>query len=194
MTDPNDQDLQTLWQEAATNSPVPTASEIEARAKRLRSRLLWRNWFAYISCGFTFCVCAVFTFILPPLLCKLGAALVCAACVFIVAVLAWRGHPRRADTGEDCVAFYISELRRQSDLMQWAWLWYIAPMVPGMFLIMLGQALQVPPGRRVFVYLGFAATAVVTAVIFGWAIWKNLRTARRLDRTIQGLTRPNGDL
>jgi hypothetical protein len=190
MTDPTDQDLQTLWQAAEANSPVPTRSQIEARARRFRSRLLRRNGFEYISCGFAICVCLGLAFILPPPLCKLGAVLVCAACAFIAAVLARRGHPRQADAGEDCVAFYIGELRRQRDLMQWAWLWYIAPMVPGMFLIMLGEALRVPQGRQAIAYPAFAATAVVTAAIFGWVIWLNLHTARRLERTIRSLSSP----
>lgn len=188
MTGPGDKYLQTLWQTAEADSPLPAAEAIQARANALRSRLLRRNLTEYLAAGLVVCVFAAYAVMFPPLLCKLGAVLVCLASLLVSGILAWRGHPRQTDMGEDCLAFYVAELRRQSRLLRWVWLWYIAPFLPGLALFFIGLAQGLPPSYRIVI----GPSIVVVAVIFTGIIWLNRHIARGLERTLQSLTQTNG--
>ena len=189
MSEPVDHTLRALWQDAPQAHPTPTIEDIEARARAFHARLFWRNLREYVACGVVFCVFAAYVFIFPTLPCQVGAALTCAASVFVAAILAWRGHPRETGMGEDCQAFYVHELQRQRDLLKWVWLWYVAPFVPGLVLFTLGRAQGVPASRQGGVYLVLVAFAVVCIA----AIWLNLRAARHIEQKLQDLIVPNGD-
>ena len=81
--------------------------------------------------------------------------------------------------------FQGAELVRQRDALHDAWLWYVAPFVPGLRVFMRGMETEpAGPGagrRGPLIHLAMVAAAL------GVAVWLNRRTARTLQREIDAL-------
>jgi hypothetical protein len=108
--------------------------------------------------------------------------------------LVWQLHRRASakrvpEAGEAAVDFYRAELTRQRDALRSVGVWYIAPVVPGMTLLLMGRwfqshATKWPVGADHFIILLCAAVAVLVFL----AIWLlNQRGADRLQRRIDEL-------
>ena len=189
MTDLQDTSLQTLWQCGGADGAIPSPSELLDRANSFQSRLGVRNGVEYAPAGAVACVFAFYAFTFSTFVCRAGAGLICVASIFVVVVLRLRGRPVGAELGEACLPYFVSELSRQRSLLRWAWLWYVAPFLPGLGLFMAGMTEIAPAASR-------ASLAIVSALIVAVClavIWLNARAANRLETLIHTLTRTQGE-
>ena len=63
--------------------------------------------------------------------------------------------------------FHCAQLVRQRDLLRSVWWWYLLPLLPGMLLVQIGQALEYPERlSRIIVYcvVGAAGAAGIYAL------------------------------
>ncbi len=78
---------------------------------------------------------------------RAGAGMVIVGTIFIVCHLHMRGAASSlpVDLGlKSALEFHCVELLRQRDLLRSVWLWYLLPIVPGMLVMQIGQALTHP--------------------------------------------------
>ena len=120
----------------------------------------------------------------PNLVVRVGCALVMAGALFIIYRLRTRAVPGSIplDTPQaHAVAAYRRELEVQRDLLRTVTFWYLLPLLPGLAVVTLGQALalaQPAPALRVFVF--FLLFCVLTRQL-------NQREARKLQDKIDEL-------
>lgn len=178
-----------VWQEQPIEGHIPSPEEIRVRLARLDGRIYARNRIEYIVGGLVFLVFAVFTgrqiarhsFDLATL----GAILL----MFGVLTVGWQLHRRTGrvaaiDGARPSVETYRAELRRQRDALTSVWLWYIAPVVPGM--VILYVAVLRSTGAGIWPIVGAVALAQIT--FMAWVVLINLRAARVLDAEIEAQT------
>ena len=189
-TEPSDLDPQKLWQGQAMEYDPMTLAAIHDKARTFQTRIRRRNALEYIGAAI-----AILGF-LPTLLLRqswmmqAGAAMIIVGVVFIV----WQLHRRASANalpaaGEPLVDFYRTELIRQRDAVRSVGLWYLAPCVPGMVLLLLGRWFQVRAAHR-SVGTDHLIIALMggIAVLFFAVVWLlNQRGADRLQRRIDEL-------
>ena len=188
--EPSDLDPQKLWQGQATEYDPMTLAAVHEKARTFQFRIRRRNALEYIGAAV-----AIIGF-LPTLLLRqswmmqAGGAATIAGVVFIV----WQLHRRASanavpEAGEPLVDFYRTELIRQRDAVRSVGLWYLAPCIPGMALLLLGRWFQVHAGHRSVGtdHLIIALMGAI-AVLFFAVVWLiNQRGADRLQRRIDEL-------
>ena len=120
-----------------------------------------------------------------------GAGLIMLAILFV----AWQLH-RRGSTkstpqpGESLVEAYRRQLIRQRNALRTVGIWYLAPFVPGMALIMLGRwyTMRAPARAEIAQDRAIILASSAFVVLVMAAIWLlNLRGARRLQKRIDEL-------
>jgi hypothetical protein len=188
--EPSGLDPQGLWQSQPTEHDAMTLAAIHAKARTLETRVQVRNAVEYVACG------AAMVGFAPALLngqnwmIRAGAALIMLGVVFI----AWQLHRRASaeaspQPGETLVEAYRRQLVRQRDALRSVGLWYIAPVVPGMVLFMLGARLQPHPHRMppASADAAFLVAAGIVAFVFVGVWLLNLNAARQLQKRIDEL-------
>jgi len=193
-TDPMNLDPQRLWQSQPTEYDPMTLAQIHQEAERLQTRVGWRNLREYVAGA------VGILFFLPVVLfghswmMQAGAAWVIVAMLYIFWRLSRVGPSRApipgAEThGAALVDFQRAELARQRDALRSVGTWYLAPVLPGFALILLGRWFGPPAAHRttaadhLIILLAGAITALVLLVI--WLL--NQRGADRLQKKIDEL-------
>ena len=184
-------DIKTLWQNQPTeeNSMI-TLSDIRERAQALRSRVRLRNGALYLY--------SLANIVLTLWLIHKGVSprytapglLILLAHLFVIWQLWWRtgAHPFPGDLmGTAALDYLRHELTRQRDALSGAWLWYVAPFMPGLIWEMWLRATLHPANLSpandqlmvLFLVLGavFFWVAVTLAFLLGAA-----RLDLRLER------------
>lgn len=189
MTDEND--LKHVWQTQETESKPMTLANIHTQARKFSAQRQWGNAVEYAASVLVVAVFGFYFWYFPGWMMKLGSALVIAATFFVAWQLHRRG-PRRLPEGDvtaSIFAFHRAELVRTRDMLRSAWLWYIAPFVPGMVLIILGRIFQVrAPGRTLETdYLIIALSATIVALILALIAILNRLRAHAIQKKIDTL-------
>jgi len=188
--EPSDLDPQKLWQSQTTEYDPMTIAVIHEKARTFQARIWRRNAMEYAGC-----VIAILG-ILPAALhrgswmMQSGGALIIIATIFV----AWQLHRRTSggtvpEAGEPLVGFYRAELIRQRDALRSVSVWYLAPFVPGMALLLLGRWFQSHATHRSLGtdHLIIALVAVIAVLVF-LVIWLlNQRGAQSLQQRIDEL-------
>lgn len=175
-------DAPSLWRGQAVPPLQPLPPEqLAEQATKLQRSISRRNRRETVVAVLVAPVFLFYAWVFPHWLTKLGALL----CVAGLGVLLWQLH-RRASArplpealAGSLLGFHRSELARQRDALRAAWLWYVAPLVPGMTLFLCGRQIENgvwQPGVFVFV-----------ALVTGGVVLLNLYAARRLQRQIDKL-------
>jgi hypothetical protein len=183
-------DPQKLWQSQATEHTPMTLAEIHQKARAFQARIRRRNIVEYVACAVVIAGYAPVLLHRGSWMMQLGAAWIMAAGVFI----AWQLHRRASgkavpDAGEAVVDFHRRELIRQRDSARAVGVWYLAPVAPGVVLLIAGRWFQLHASHRplaldhVIVVLVGMIAALVFVVI--WLL--NQRAADRLQRQIEEL-------
>lgn len=181
--DPSDFDPQSLWLSQGKEQDPMTLADIHAKARTLETRVQRRNAIEYVACG------VALVGFLPTLLnprswmMQAGAGLIMLAILFV----AWQLHRRGSaeatpQPGEPLLEAYRRQLVRQRDALRTAGLWYVAPVVPGMALMMLGSWLQLHASGP-----SILACSAIAALVLTWIWLRNLRGAKRLQKRIDEL-------
>jgi hypothetical protein len=188
--EPSDFDPQKLWQSQTVEHDAMTIAEIHLKARTFQAKVHRRNIIEYVAAA------VVVVFFLPGLLqqgswmMQVGAGLVVAATVFVVWQLQRRASAQTVpDAGEALIAFHRRELIRQRDAVRSVGLWYIAPCIPGMVMILSGRWFQLHAPHRPegLDHLFILVSAAIAAGVL-LAIWLfNQRAAGRLQKQIDRL-------
>lgn len=182
-----DDDLKRLWQDQPLPLPAPSLDRVKADARATQRRVARRNALEYVACVLVLAVFSFYIAVFPSTLMRVGSALVMAGTL----VVAWQLHRRASSTplpeavGEQgWLAYQRAQLVRQRDALRSAWLWYVAPFLPGVAVFRWGVEVDLPAGapfvRGWVANLGIALVFLAVAVLNRWA-------ARRLQRQIDAL-------
>lgn len=166
-----------------------SVSELHAHAKRFQARVRRRNLTEYLAFVFVLAVFGFVAFVVPVPGVRFGIALIIAGCAFACWRLSVQARPANAEDharAKSLVDFHRSELTRQRDALASVWLWYIAPLVPGVFVFAAAVAFAMPAPILEQLTL-FAVTLGFTALVFGAVIALNAWGANRLGAELDAL-------
>lgn len=160
-----------------------TIAEVHEKATTFQRRVRVRNWIEYVAAVFVVSSFGRYAFTMPDLLGRLGAALVVAGVLVIVWQLHRRGSARPVpDASAGSAALHRAELVRQREALKSVPLWYLAPMTPGLVLMLLAKPLS---GQTSW---GEASIAfAICGAVFGFVWWLNGQGARRIQAAIDEL-------
>jgi hypothetical protein len=187
-------DLRALWQSMPSAPVAITADEMRARAARFERKVRRRNLIEYAAGVFVSVVLGWYATFPEPatVLWPVANVMIIAGVLFVM----WNLHriARAAATpahagAAGLIAFQREQLARQRDTLKSVWLWYIAPVVPGLMLWMTAMAVGMPGADPVRVALVLGAASVIVGFVFGGIILLNLLGAAHLQRQIDELDR-----
>ena len=187
-------DIKTIWQ----NQPVEdhemiTLAEIRSRADSFAARVRWRNLalYAYSIANIVLTAWLIATGQNKPYMrYEAPGLLIVAAHLFVIWQLWWRTSMRGmpADLmGRAALDYLRHQLERQRNALSSAWLWYIAPFMPGLIWELWLRATAHPAGfppaadRAVVLYLLLSAAFFWIAVGLAFS-WASARLDVRLER------------
>ena len=177
--------LQALWQSQKLRETKISLAETRDRAWRLERHVSLRNLGEYAAAVVVVASFGWMLWVEPSRISRVGAGMVIAGTIFIVHQLRRRGSARRlpADlVARSALEFHCEQLARQRDLVRGVWAWYLLPLVPGLLVVQIGQALAHPErSSRIVVYC-----AVIVAGAAAVHYW-NRRGATRLQQRIDRL-------
>lgn len=192
-------ELQRLWQSAPPEKEKIDMEALKKRGSKLRRNVRARNALESAAAAVVLYFLGRQTYTALAAgdhLSALGGALLMAGVVVVVVVLWRRGSNVRppeldAPTSEQ-IAFHRRAIVRQRDLLRSVPRWYLGPLVPGVLVLSVAEALRAPLGEalphptltRVAMVAGEVA---ILAIVFGAVAWLNARAARKLDAEIATL-------
>lgn len=188
-------DPRTLWKAQPVMPVTLSAQSLAARARRLEARVRARNRIEYGAGG----LLALFMLGLGiaglmsgletayATVSTLGLFALAAGAITVCLQLHRRtGGPGLVSGVLPSRAAYRAELARQRDALRSVWLWYIAPLVPGVLLIYGADFFRPQPSLGITVPL-----LAATLGFFGLVIALNHRAAARIDAEITALDAEN---
>lgn len=185
----SEQDLKQLWKSQPAETAAFSTSELRARALAFQRRIARRNLLEYAAGAVVIAWYSVRFWLHPSLLVRTGCVLV----VLGVGVVLHQLHRRAGSRtpppeslGMSSLTFHRAELVRQRDALRDVWLWYIAPFVPGMAVLMWG--LETELARPQSAWRGPVTQLAMVAVAVG-VVWLNRRAAKKLQVEIDALDR-----
>ena len=166
-----------------------SVEQIRLSAGRFRRKVEWRNARESVA---ALAVVLFFAFEFTrtdDLLARIGFGLIIASMCYMVWYLyshgSWRRLPEDAGLSS-CVEFQRRELERQRDLLRSVWRWYLAPMIPGLAVVIAAVAranrhhLKYPEALA-----GICAIFIAAGFLFVASL--NRKAARRLQCRIDQL-------
>ena len=181
--EPSPDDCKNLWKEQEVEVMRFSVDEIRGRADAFRRKIQRRNIREYLGAAFVVLVCSWNFVRVTSMVPRISFALMTAGTLYVAYRLYKAGSARETPaemgytTGLD---YYRGELERQRDLLRGVWSWYLAPLIPGLALLIGWSLLSAPSGRRWYV----VAYMVAAAALFWGIAYINKRAAQRLDRRI----------
>jgi hypothetical protein len=182
----NPDPVKQAWQASVEIPRAPSLDEVRKGADKFYRYVKWRNCVEYTACAVVVAVFTVYIFTLPHVLQKVGSALIIVATFFA----AWQLHRRASAEAPEkagtmpILAFARGQLVRHRDALRGVFGWYILPFIPGLGVMMVGNALNpgfaslgAPPWVK---WLSFAGVVAIIGVIW----WLNQLAARKLQRHI----------
>lgn len=182
--------ISAVWTRQQQDAVPPDPITLMAAEARLRRRLWRRDAVEYAAGALGLALFAWTAVRTPDWGVRAGFAAIGIG-MLILLVNLWRRRPRTPNAVEAAsFAFHRAQLAAQRQVLDSVWRWYLAPLVPGMVLLLLAighAAAQHMPlwAAAVSVALG----ALPVAAVF-WGINRLNRTAaRRLQQRIDALDR-----
>jgi hypothetical protein len=184
--------IQTVWQtQIMEEKDMITLLDLRARAKAFRNRVQGRNIALY---AYSLANLGLTGFLISTGKFNAMAApgmLLMAAHLFVIWQLWWRARVRSLPVdlgGRAALDFLRHELNRQRDAMAGAWLWYIAPFMPGLIWQLALRASMHPAGFSVAANRSTILFLFLAAAFFWIAVWLAFsRAAARLEIQIERL-------
>jgi hypothetical protein len=185
-------DIKAVWKNQPTEeTTMITLSDIRARAGALRTRVQLRNGALYL---YSFANIAITLWLISRGVSPRYTApglLIAAAHLFVIWQIWWRTSARAFPShlmGSAALDYLRYELTRQRDALSGAWLWYVAPFMPGLIWEMWLRATLHPASlsptndRLMVLFLILGAVFFWVAVTLGFAL-----AAARLDLRLERL-------
>lgn len=187
MSDP----LQTLWAEQKEEPFAMSIADIHVRSARFQSRVRNRNWRELIVAAFMVVTFGWIGWIAPDVIVRIGAGLIIAGLIYVSVALNTKA---RAGSAGDLAAantwadFYRDELERQYVALRDVWRWYLAPLVPGLVVFLVGASLTPANPTPFFAKaIVLAFSLAFAAAVFAGVFWINQIGARQLKAEIDKL-------
>jgi hypothetical protein len=185
-------DLRSLWQSMPATPVTITAEDMRARALAFQQKVRRRNFGEYAAAATVIGVFGWYASFPEPAtpLWPIANLMIIAGVLLVtwnLNRLARAAVPPASASATDLIAFQRNQYTRQRDALKSVWLWYIAPLIPGMILWSVASAVGTPttnPGRTAVVLGG---EVLITSLVFGVVILLNLLGAARLQRLIDDL-------
>lgn len=184
-------DPRSLWKGQPVAPTAFSPGRLAARARTLETTVLARNRTEYIAGGLV----ALLMLVLGALslhsgistpddaVATLGLFTLAAGAVVVCVQLYRRtGRPRAMSGAVASLAAYRAELVRQRDALRAIWLWYLAPMLPGILLIYGADLFRPQPAW----WLTFSLLGA-TLAFFILVAALNHRAAAHIDTEIEAL-------
>jgi hypothetical protein len=187
-------DIKAIWQnQPMEDNEMINLSEIRARAESFKVGVRWRNLSLY---AYSIANIAITAWLIstgqhkPYMRYAAPGLLIVVAHLFVIWQLWWRTSMRAmpADLmGRAALDYLRHQLERQRDALSSAWLWYIAPFMPGLIWELWLRAnfhpASVPTGadHALVLYLGLSGLFFWTTVGFAFS-WGAARLDVRLER------------
>jgi hypothetical protein len=183
-------DPQTLWRSQATEHAPMTLAQIHDKAKAFQARIRRRNVVEYVACVVVIAGFTPVLLIRDSWMMQVGALLIMTATAFVASQLHQRGSAQRVpDGGAALIASYRQELIRQRDALRSVGVWYLAPFLPGLGLLMLGRWFQWHASGRSLgldhLIIALSEGIVVLVFVVLWLV--NQRAANRIQKRIDEL-------
>jgi hypothetical protein len=180
----NDQELKSLWKNQPLDPHTVSLETIRNAAHDFHQTIVRRNRYETWACYLVMLVFGGFAFVHASLALRAGCVMVVLGTIVILVQLRKRAAIRAlpgANAAHSYVTYLRTELIHQRDALRTIWLWYVAPCVPGLGLLIWGMAENDPSG---FPWIAMLALFVVP---FGVVIWMNLVAARAMQKKISEL-------
>jgi hypothetical protein len=184
-------DIKAIWQnQTMEEHEMITLSEIRARADSFKTRVGWRNLALYVYSIANIAITAWMLSSGKNKLYEMPALLLVAAHLFVIWQLWWRTSMRTMPVdliGRAALDYLRHQLERQRDALSNAWLWYIAPFMPGLvwelWLRVTLHPATVPSvaDHALVLFLVLSALFFWTSVGFAFS-WAAARLDVRLER------------
>lgn len=178
--------LKHVWANQPTEGFTMSPEKLRAEAERFSRQIRGRNRREYAASAAVIVVFGAYIFVLPGLLVKIGSLLVLAGLFVVLWQLHRRANnrPLPADASSAACAEYLrAELIRQRDALLAVGIWYLAPFVPGVVVMLTGMWLRSPHAHPAILLTAGFCVAVFAGI---WAL--NRWAARRLQERIDALT------
>jgi uncharacterized membrane protein (DUF485 family) len=187
MTDP----LFDRWTAEGADARFTQADELVRKRTEFERRIRRRNLIEYAAGGFmvpVFAWLAWNTARAGEMVVTLGWLLSIAGMAVVLTSLYHRASnlPHRPEV--DCRSHLRSQLEHQRQALASVPRWYLAPLVPGVALVLVGSTLPMARDLGWGVALaGIAVPAAIVGAIFAGIAWLNRRAARLLEIEIADL-------
>lgn len=186
MTDP----IADLWVQQHRNAAAPDRDALAQTSVRLRRRVRRRDLTEYVA-GLLAAAIFVHLAIYAQ---DWGVRVGCAAIVLGTSATLfnlWRRRPHGPENYEAAgVDYHRAQLVHQRDVLASVWRWYLAPVVPGMMILVVAIGRTAGQHMSTGAAVLAMSTAVLPVVAVLWGIHKlNRAAARRLQKTIDALDR-----
>jgi hypothetical protein len=177
-------DLKVLWQELTTNPVQLTLDDLRKEEGKLRKGIRKRSVVGGGAALVTAVLWAVFFFVFPNVLQRIGSVLTVLGAGYGIIQLRLRPSHVMPDMGEtESIRFYRAELERQRDFHRAWWLWSrLIILLPGPVVWMVGSV-RAWPKAATLTWWTLATFLILAAV----AVPLNLRLARQYQRRIDAL-------
>lgn len=189
----NEQEIKQLWKSQPAQAASFSADTLRARAQAFQRRIQRRNRIELAAGAVVIAVYCVYFWLHPFPWIRTGCVLMVLGTLVLLHQLHRRAGsrtPPAESLGMAQLAFYRAELVRQRDALRDAWLWYVAPLAPGLLVFMWGMDTELAgPGAG---WWGLLRQLAVVAVLLG-IVWLNRRAARELQHEIDALDRQATD-
>ena len=180
----NDQELKSFWKSQPLDAETVALETIRCAANAFHATILRRNRQETFAACLVILIFGVFAWIQDAATMRTGCVLIIAGTLVMLYQLRKRAGngalPAQA-LGNSYLDYLRTELVHQHQAARAIWLWGIAPVVPGVAVLIWGMAENDPSG---FPWLPMLALFVVP---FGVVLWMNLKVAHRMQRKIDEL-------
>lgn len=191
MSDESSQDrrMKELWQSQPTEGISMSIDQIRLSAGKFERRIHRRNLREYLAAAVAIAFFSFEFWRAGDLVVRIGFGLLIAGLFYLIWHMLSKGssQPLPQDAGlSSCIEFQRRQLGHQRDLLRSVWLWYLAPLLPGMAVLLFafGHAnpghLQHPAFVVVPEAMFFGAVCIAIALL-------NDRAADKLQRQIDEL-------
>lgn len=185
------------WLAVSADARLSDPSDCAARARAFERRIRRRNVAEYAAGGsaaLAFFVLSVGALWFGEWMIALASGLTCAGALLVLRNLARKGSNLAPEPGRPCVTHLKRQYQRQYDALRSVASWYIAPLVPGMLLLLgvITYRIAEVRGWQSALQDLFAPAAVVFAV-FAAVIVLNGWAAAVLKRKIRALEEQSSD-
>jgi Flp pilus assembly protein TadB len=178
-------DPKNLWKDQPVSVTTYSPDDLRARLKKQQATFRLRNLLEYVAGLFVMVGFGANLLGDAGDLIKAGSGLLILGTVYVMWQLHRRASAPPAPTEGDLAGFQREQLVRQHEALSTVWRWYLAPFVPGMLILFVGQAQALPFGQWAY----GAASVGLLGLVFGLIWLLNNHAARKLARQIEELDR-----